>query len=215
MKKLKLAFAALLLTSTISFAQPATTQESKASGKHQHQNRMQDLNLTEDQKVQMKAENESFKTQLKALKSNGAQTDQQKEQRTALAQAHKAKVESILTTEQKSKMATLKATDKQNHPEMSDKHMQNMQKELNLTDAQANELKKNQATLKSKMDAIKNNSNLDEAAKHQQLSALKEERKAMFDKVLTAEQKEKFQGMRKEHKGKKHPGKKDKTPANV
>lgn len=214
MEKLKFAFAALVLVTTISFAQPANTPVGKLQGRHQHTNKMQELNLTEDQKAQMKMADEEYKAQLKALNSNENQTvKQQRDQSAALEQARKAKLETLLTAEQKSKMAELKATSKQNRPEKSAKHVQDMQKELNLTDVQVDELKNNHAALKNKMDAIKNNTSLDEASKRSQMAALKEDQKAMFDKVLTAEQKQKFQGMHKEHKGnmKKHNGKKRKA----
>ncbi len=218
MKKLQVAFAALMLAGTISFAQPATKQDTEKPGKHQHQNKMRELNLTDDQKAQMKAANEDFKAQMKAVQSDENQTvAQQRNKRAALAQAHKVKMESLLTPAQKNKMAELKATAKQQHNEISSKHFETMQKELNLTSEQASQLKNINDAMKSKLESIKNNPNLDEAAKRQQLTALKAERKATMDKVLTAEQKEKWQGMRKQHKGnrKMNRGRKNKIPANV
>ena len=58
--------------------------------------------------------------------------------------------------------------------------------------------------MKGKFDAIRNNSSLDRTAKMQQMHALREDMKNSFDKVLTPEQKEKWQGMRKQrmHDGK-------------
>lgn len=224
MKKLRtasfrqFAFAALLLASTVSFAQPANKQDVKQHGKHQQINRMQELNLTEDQQAQMKAANEDFKAQMKALKNDGSQTaEQQTAKKTALAQAHKAKLESLLTSEQKSKMAALKTAAKQEHGEMNAKHIERMQKELNLTADQANQLKSNEEAMKSQFESIKNNTNLDEATKRRQLAALKAERKATMEKVLTPEQKEKWQGMHKEQKGKmrKHDGKKNRPATTV
>ena len=203
MKKLKLAFAALVLASTVSIAQPADKQDRK-HGKHEQWSKMEELNLTEDQKTQMKAANEDFKAQMKALQSDGNQTvTQQRDKRAALAQAHKTKLDNILTTEQKAKRATLQANGKKQYGEMNARHMESMQKELNLTSEQVNQLKNSDEAMKSKLENIKNNSNLDETAKRQQLTALREERKATMDKVLTAEQKEKWQGMHKDQKGNK------------
>lgn len=218
MKKLQFAFAVLVLATTVSFAQPATKQNGKQYGKHQQVNRMQELNLTADQQAQMKAANDEFRAQMKALKSEGSQTvDQQKAKRTELAQAHKAKIESLLTSDQKTKMKELKETEKQQHGEMGAKHIEKMQQELNLTPDQASQLKSSDEVMKSKSASIKNNTNLDANAKHQQLKALMDERKALMDKVLTPEQKEKWQGMKKQHKGKmhKHDSKETKPATNV
>ena len=209
MKKLQLAFAALVLASTLSFAQPANKQDRKQHGKHEQKNKIEDLDLSDDQKAQMKAANEDFKAQMKALKNDGNQTvAQQRDKRAALAQAHKTRLDNILTTEQRAKRATLHANGRQQHGEMNARHMERMQKELNLTTEQINQLKNSDEAMKSKLENIKNNSSLDEAAKRQQLTALREERKAMMEKVLTAEQKEKWQGMHKEQKGhqEKHRG---------
>jgi len=190
------------------FAQPATSvkdHKQKHHGKHHDGKKMalQQLNLSDAQKAQMKASNEEFKSKMKAAQSNENQTVKQlRDTRASLAKAHKAKMESILTTEQKGKLAELKANAKKQHGEHFAKHFDKMKQQLNLTDQQVATLKSNQESIKGKLKAIKDNDQLDRTAKMQQVKALRTEMKSNFDNVLTKEQKDKMQTLRAERKDK-------------
>ena len=199
MKRIQIALATLLLSASFAIAQPETGKQ----GKHPHfENRelsMNKLNLTDDQKAKMKAANDDFRKQMQALKSNGNQTvQQQKDAREALMKSHKVQVENILTTDQKNQLAQMKKEGKSQQGEMNGKHLEKMKQELNLTDQQVSQLQSSQQATKAKMDAINSNSSLDATAKKKQLHTLREEMKNNLEQVLTPEQKEKWQGMKKD-----------------
>ena len=72
-----------------------------------------------------------------------------------------------------------------------------MMKELNLTDAQREQMKKNNEEMRPKMEALRNNTALSEEDKRAQMKSLREEQKAKMDALLTPEQKVKWDAMRK------------------
>ena len=195
MKKIQIALVALILSTGITIAQPDTKTHDKQFTHQRKEMAFDKLNLSDDQKGKMKAANDDFKKQMQALNSNENQTvKQQRDARTALMKEHKAKVESILTADQKAQM---KLDAKKRHSEMSAKHLDKMKQELALTDQQVSQLKSSQEAMKTKVGAIENNTSLDRTAKMQQLHAARESMKNSMEQILTPEQKEKWQGMKK------------------
>jgi len=77
--------------------------------------------------------------------------------------------------------------------------MQNeqMMKDLNLTDVQKEQMKKNMQEMRAKMEDLRNNTTLSEDDRRTQMKALREEQKTKMDALLTPEQKEKWQAARK------------------
>ncbi|CAN5263657.1 hypothetical protein BH09BAC2_BH09BAC2_01020 [soil metagenome] len=66
--------------------------------------KMEELNLTEDQKARIKASNESFKPRMETIRNNQSLTEQQKgEQLQALQAERQMTIRSILTAEQAAK----------------------------------------------------------------------------------------------------------------
>lgn len=207
MKKATMSLAMAICISAAVFAQPAQKMkhEKKQPGNHREMKHMafKELNLTEAQKTQMKASRDEFQKQMKALNSNESQTVKQlRDGQAALAKAQKAKFESILTTEQKNKLAELKTKAKAKHEERFAKHLDKMKEKLSLTDNQVASLKKNHEATANKLKALKDNDKLDRVAKREQLQSMKEDMKNSLDKVLTKEQKEKFESMKGEKKNK-------------
>src|SRR5688500_2219562 len=102
----KLIFSAILL-SLFAVAQaqdPGKDRHDKM--KHNKGMMMEKLNFSEEQKSQLKAINEDFKKQMEELKQSESKmtVSEWKSKRQELASAHRAKVQSILTPEQKSQM---------------------------------------------------------------------------------------------------------------
>jgi Spy/CpxP family protein refolding chaperone len=213
MKKLitlSLAFSALVFT--------AAAQEQKKDNKNKterHEGRgdrkgiMKDLNLTDVQKTQMKANREEFKTKMEQLKAQNLPEAQYNERKKALHAEQKARMESMLTAEQKAKMAERrknfegkegkfegKNTGKQG------KHFEKMKKELSLTDDQAVRLKAQNEALKIKREAIKNDQSLSKEAKKEKMMALRNEAKEQRKSILTADQIKKMEELKKDRKDK-------------
>ncbi len=202
MKKIVTSLVVMAFIITAAIAQPTIKDQAdkKKHGKKHHKKSMafEQLNLTEDQKAQIKANRADFQKQMKALSSNENQTVKQlRDQRAALAKAQKAKMENILTTDQKSKLADMKTKAVAKHEERSVQHLDKMKQELNLSDNQVAAIRKNQETTKSKLIALKENDQIDRAAKREQLKALKNEMKQNMANVLTKEQQQKLES----HKG--------------
>ena len=131
---------------------------------------MKDLNLTDAQKTQMKASREEFKAKMDQLKSQNLTEAQMSEQKKALFAEQKAKMESILTPEQRAKMAEQRKNfegkegkegkfegrdnDKQGN------HYNKMKEKLGLSDDQAAKLKAQHEALEARNEAIKNDKSL-------------------------------------------------------
>ena len=112
-KLLALSFAAVIISSA-AFAQTERTVDSKPrterhKGKHGKDKMMKELNLTKEQKSQMKAQHQEMKAKRDALKAQDNITvKEMREKQEALKAEQKTKMETILTPEQKTKMAELR-----------------------------------------------------------------------------------------------------------
>lgn len=88
----------------------------KANQMHQGQkmDRMKDLNLTDAQKTQLKAEREAHKAKMESLnKQDNLTVKEMRERKSALQQEQKAKIEALLTADQKTKWPPIKLPWKQ------------------------------------------------------------------------------------------------------
>jgi Spy/CpxP family protein refolding chaperone len=74
---------------------------------------------------------------------------------------------------------------------------QEMINTLNLTDAQKEQMKKNNEEMRPKMEALRDNTTLTPDEKRTQMKALRDEQKAKMDALLTPDQKVKWEEMRK------------------
>jgi Spy/CpxP family protein refolding chaperone len=220
MKKLALGLFAIAIT-VASIAQTKDKQVHKAdkqkSEKHHGHHGKKDgakghdfkekLNLNEDQKEQLKAVREDFHKQLKDLKANTALTQEQKKDRMKeLAQQQREKMQAILTPEQRQQAQKMRseAKDKKkgegkekfaNHAKKAEK----MKEELNLTDAQGQQVKAINEKFRDEMKAIHQNSALTQEQKKEQMKALQQKHKEQLQSLLTTEQKEKVKERVKNH----------------
>ena len=128
MKKLfAFAFAAVILSSS-SFAQTERQVDKKAKmerhqGRHGKGEMMKDLNLSKEQKSQMKILLQEMKTKREALKAQDNLTvKEMREKQAALQAEQKARMEALLTAEQKAKMEELR---KQKMAEQGNRKMKN------------------------------------------------------------------------------------------
>lgn len=218
---LSLAFSALVFSATAQEQREirkdkSARTEGRAGMKGDKKDMMNDLNLTEAQKTQMKASREEFKLKMAALKAQDLPEGQMKERRKALHAEQKAKMESILTTEQKAKMAEKRKSYEgkgkfEGKKGMKGKGMKgkgmkgqhgDMKAQLGLTDDQVTKLKAQKTAMKAKRDAIKNDQTLTQEAKKDKMKALKAEAKTQRKSILTAEQIQKMEALKKDHKAK-------------
>ena len=173
-----------------------------AMQRHSRTGGMQKLNLTDDQKKQMKAANDDYRKQLTALQGNNSITlGEYKKQLATLQKSHKEQVGNIFTAEQKKMMADRREDGKKRMQKMSSAGIDRMKQSLNLSDDQVTKIKAQREELHTKMTAIRTNSNLLPEEKKAQMKQLFAQQKDNLKSVLTADQLSKFESMRKEHMG--------------
>ncbi|RYY67343.1 MAG: hypothetical protein EOO13_14665 [Chitinophagaceae bacterium] len=171
---------------------------------------MQELNLTEAQKTQLKAQREAAKAQLDAIKNDASLSEQQKaEKAKAIHQDQKNKMQALLTPEQKAKMEEGRKAAQARGKEMGQKR-KDAYKDLNLTSDQSAKLKAQREASKTKVESIKANSSLTEEQKKAQIKEVMKASKADMKNILTADQMKKMQEMKKDrHGGKGMKGRKN------
>lgn len=168
---------------------------------------MQDLNLSEAQKTQLKTNREEFKEKMTQLKSENLTEAQRSERRKALMLEQKSKMESILTPQQIQQLKANKGARGQKGSFEGKRKMhgnkQAMLKEkLALTDDQSAKLKSQHQVLKQKKMAIKNDASLSAEVKKAKMKDLKKEASEQRQSVLTTDQLAKMNELKKEHKNK-------------
>jgi Spy/CpxP family protein refolding chaperone len=203
MKKTLFSVLALLAITIGATAQQRDfTQDSTGPHQFHQQHRgdmgMQALNLTADQKAKLKAYNQSFRTQMDSLRKNEDITVRQsRDQEYALRQQRKANFESILTGEQKAKLKQLRDDRMAERDSMMSKHLDRMKTKLGLTDEQVAQIKAQHDAIREKIISIRENDSLTREQKQAQLSSIKSEGKDGFKKILTPDQLNKLEQLKK------------------
>ncbi|HEY1113123.1 MAG TPA: hypothetical protein VGE66_06160 [Chitinophagaceae bacterium] len=186
------------------------------------------LNLTADQKAKMQAMKEEFKKESDALKAqeNTLTAAQMKEKRKALHEKHQAQMQSILTKEQKDQVAQMKAKHKGdaqarkgdkgrfdssargqrdgfrgNRGERGDRGAE-FAKELNLSADQKAKMQQVRTDFRSKMEAVRNDNALTQEQKRTKFQELAKAHQEQMKSILTKEQIQKMQSLRKERPAK-------------
>lgn len=203
MKKLLIA---LLALGMITFSANAQ-QKRMAKGKHPQHHKMavsQKLNFSAEQKTQLKLNKDQYRKQLQELNKNENITVKEfRDKKLALHKEQQAKMQSLLTPEQKTKMAQLKAEHKVKARQHYAARMDKMKTKLDLSDDQVVKMKAHHEAMGAKLKAIKEDDKLDRVAKQEKLSALKNQAKAEHKKIFTPDQLQKMEEMKK-NRGQKH-----------
>ena len=200
MKKRVAFLIAVYLISASSFAQEKREIKHHDQMKHQHGMMLKQLNLTDAQKAIMKANHEAFRQKMQDLDKNESITVKEfRDKRAVLLKEQKAKMDGLLTLDQKNKMAQLKTEQKIKRDEHFTKHLDKMKSNLGLTVDQVAKLKAQRESMQSRLKAIKENEALTRLQKRDQLMALKTESKEMHKNIFTEEQRKKMEEMKKKH----------------
>lgn len=167
-----------------------------------------ELNFTDAQKAQAKQDHEAFKQKMQELNKNeGITVKEQRDRRSALLKEQKAKMDALLTPEQKTKMTQLKAEKKARGEAHFAKHLDKMKTELGLTDQQVTQMRSQREAMQSRFKAIRENESLSREQKKERLMSLKAEAKEQHKKIFTPEQQKKVEEMKKKHFDKNTPSK--------
>ncbi len=174
-------------------------QRIKSDSSHHFQKgqMMQDLNLTEDQKTQLKSMREEMKQQHSAIQNDASLTaDQKKEKMKALRQSQMQKMNAILTPDQQAKMKAFRKQGWQ-HQNMQKKRGQMMQ-QLDLTTDQKNQMKALHETTLQQRNAIQNDANLTTDQKKEKMKELHKDQMGKVNAILTPDQQAKMKAFRQQ-----------------
>ena len=174
------------------FAQRFNKLQQRRAGMMAH------LRLSPEQLKQSKAINEDYRNQVADLqKKDKISLGEYKSQLAALHKDHKAKLQGILTDEQKNKIAEAKKNAEINAKVMGVARMERLKLTLGLSDDQVAKIKSNQEALHNKIKTIHENEALLPEQKKEQMKSLMEQRKDIVKSVLTPEQQTKADSLRK------------------
>lgn len=177
-----------------------TEQKREYRDKHKgfdHSQMAEKLNLTDEQRQQMKSINSDFKNQMQELnKDKNITSEELKEKKHALAKDRMERIQALLTPEQKLQMKEFKKEGKGKWKMDSGQRMEKLKSTLNLSDEQIEKMKAQKEIFKSKEETIKNNESLTTDQKNEQLKSLRDEKKNSFKNLLTPEQIKKLEEMK-------------------
>lgn len=176
-------------------------------GEHKRHHRgeaFKQLGLSEDQKAKFKALNEEFRTQIQTLKKDdGITVKEWKGKMETLKKEHRAKVEGLLTTDQKAKMQKMKEGRKSFRKVDQQARMDKMKIRLGLSDDQVAKLSKNRTELGEQMKALRENKSLTDDQRKEQFKELRKKQHESLKSILTEEQLKKLHD--KQHRSAKQP----------
>lgn len=198
MKKI---IACLLFAGTFVLTAAAQNTSAKKAHKHHHHNwmAMKELNLSDNQKQNLKANNKNYKMQLSALNKNENITVKEaRDQRYALRKDRQAKMMGILTPDQQNKLIQLKNDRQAKREAITAKKMDKMKSRLNLSDDQVAKINAGRAAAHNQIKQIRANNQLSRTEMKEQMMAVKTQHKEDFKSILTADQAAKMEARKQE-----------------
>lgn len=207
---MKKAMLGIVLSAFVAVGAFAQDKETSTSKRHRGpQDVMQQLNLSDEQKTQLKAIRDDYRLQMADLKKNEDITVKEwKGRMESIRKEHRDKVQNLLTEDQKANMKKMMETRK------SKKHfghkggfkgkrhgmsLDKMKKDLNLTDAQVTALKKNREDNAAKWKALREDKSKTAEQKKEAMKEYKKQQHESLKSILTEEQLQKLQ-QKKSHR---------------
>ena len=194
-----------ILVSVIAFGcfiLSATAQDKMDRHDHLHHQRemvIKQLNLTPDQQKQLDANRANFKTQMIALnKDESITVKEYRDKKYALRKEQKEDFMKLLTPDQKTKLIQIRQDMKAKADTMAIKRLDRMKLKLNLSNEQIATIKANRQAARSKIEALMQNDSLSRTDKQAQLMAIRDANKDSMKTVLTADQYNKWEDMKKQ-----------------
>ena len=178
--------------------------ERKRMHKGMHGMMTEKLNLSQEQKDKMKSINEDFRKQMADLKKNEDITvKEMKSRREAISKDHKAKIQGLLTNDQKAQIEKNKQERKAKMEAGEKGRFEKMKTNLGLTEAQSAQLEKNRKASMEKMKAIREDKSLSDEQKKEQAMQIRKKQKEEMKSILTEEQLKKLKERKPGKEGKR------------
>lgn len=205
----KLFTGAMVVLLSIGAAHAQVTPQ-KDTAKKEHKMVYAQLNLTATQKQKMQELRAAHKKRMDDLKSANLPAEETKKQKHQLNRQHKGEVAAILTDEQKKQLASIRADRKKNSGLAKGKkgkaqtaqRQAQLAKDLNLSTDQQEKISSIRKEYRTKFQQVRNNEALTDAQKKEERKTLMKAQHAQVKSVLTKEQAEKLQTIRKERAAK-------------
>lgn len=173
--------------------------------KHHREHLTKDLNLSDDQKKQLKLIKDNQRKQMAELNKNETITvKEMRDRKASLAKEHKSAIDGILTQEQKAQIQERKNKSIEKRRQMQTKRAEKTKKDLALTDAQSSKWKSMNETYQSKFESLKKDETLDRTAKKEQFRTLHLQQKEELKSILTSSQIQKLDDMKKDKGERRH-----------
>ena len=190
----------LALTLIVSAAQAQDQTETHRHGKHHGKEMLaKELNLTADQKKQLKDINADTHKQMAELKKNDNITVKDfNSRKEAIKKTQHEKMLALLTPDQKAQMEKMKQDRMAKGKERGEHGLQNMKTQLNLTDEQVSKLEASRESFHAKAKDIRSNTSLTEDQKKSQIKELAKQQREDTMSILTKEQLQKMQELHKD-----------------
>jgi|SRR5580692_4167834 Spy/CpxP family protein refolding chaperone len=154
------------------------------------------VHYTPEQRKQVMAINKDYRQKREDLfKQDNSTLKQYKAGLLALDKEKKAKLQALLTPQQKDQLAARHTKMDENRQVMAVARLERLRLQLNLTDDQVAQIKSGQQNLHNQTQAIRDNDNLLPQEKREQIKALMTARNDNFKTILTPDQYGKFQQM--------------------
>ncbi len=171
--------------------------EREMRGRHDHMRMMaKDLNLTEQQKDQLKKNHEDLRSRFEALKKEDNITVKEYRSRMEnLRKEQKKSFQSILTADQKATLEKKKENAKGRFDHQTDKRSEKMKTRLGLTEEQTIQMKKNREELHSRIKVICDDKSLSDEKRREAIKTEMKAQKAKNNSILSEDQKKKMKEM--------------------
>jgi hypothetical protein len=157
-----------------------------------------------EQRKQAQSINESYRKKAADLYKNDNLTLREyKSQLLTLQKEKKSKTQALLTPEQKDQVAKWKKQASENAQVRDAAFLERMRLRLQLSDAQAANIKSQRVSLRTQMQSIHENEDLLPYQKMEQIKALGDKNKDLMKSVLTPDQYTEFENMHKQRLGEK------------
>jgi len=209
---MKKAFLGIFLAAFVAVGSFAQDQDPGFNKKHHgQQDVMEQLNLTDNQKTELKAIREDYHQQMADLKKNEDITVREwKTKMETIRKDHRDKMQNLLTDDQKASMKKMMEDhkgDRKKHffghrggrQDHDGKRLEKMKKELNLTDDQVASLKKSHEETAQKIKALREDKSKTEEQKKAEMKEFKKQQHESLKSILTPEQLQKLQQHKKSH----------------
>jgi Spy/CpxP family protein refolding chaperone len=224
MKKILLGMVAAMIAFSSIAQNKHKSNENKGfhkGGKHFRGNEnYEKLNLSNDQKAQIRTLNESFRQQMQDLKKDGISAEEQKAKRMELAKERQQKISGILTPAQREQAKDMRREYKEDRKEDKDELKEDrkenkkdrketkrggirgekvgkMSNDLNLNQDQSNKMAALNKSFRNDMKSIKENSALSQDEKKEQMKNLKQKHKSDMESLLSSGQKKQLKSQHK------------------